>query len=143
MIACVITAFHMYKGDCPTAITLFHCCYPAILLEYPAVVVDHYYLCILYKNIVITPVILVMEVVKGDRWCYNSILYVYGWLPNSPHVFSTLLSNNNACLNILLLWITIIYLCIVYNNNVVNASVILVIEVVKIGSLWYNRFSYI
>ena len=77
MIACVIIAFHMYKDDCPTAITLFQCCYPAILLEYP-VVVDHHYLFILYKNIVNTSVILVMEVVKGDRWCYNSITYVYG-----------------------------------------------------------------
>ena len=41
VIACVTIAFHMYKDVCPTAIMLFHCCYPAILLEYP-VVVDHH-----------------------------------------------------------------------------------------------------
>ena len=40
MIACVTIAFPMHKDVCPTAIMLFHCCYPAILLEYP-VVVDH------------------------------------------------------------------------------------------------------
>ena len=70
MIACGTIAFHMYKDDFPTAIMLFHCCYPAILLEYP-VVVDHYYLWILYKNIVKMTVILVMEV-------YNVIIYFKG-----------------------------------------------------------------
>ena len=40
MITSVTIANHMYKDGYLTAILLFHCCYPVILLEYP-VVMDH------------------------------------------------------------------------------------------------------
>ena len=43
-------AFHMHKDDCPAAIMLFHCFYPTIWLEYPPVVGDHHFFCILYKK---------------------------------------------------------------------------------------------
>ena len=67
MIACDTIAFHIDKDDCLTVLMLFHCFYPTIWLEYPAIGDDHY-LCILYQNIANVSVILMMtEVVKGDR----------------------------------------------------------------------------
>ena len=49
MTAGVTIAFHIHKDDFQTAMTFFQHCYPTIPLEYP-VVVDHHYLCILYKK---------------------------------------------------------------------------------------------
>ena len=88
-------AFHMYKDDCPTVLMFFQHCYPTIMLEYP-VVVDHQLSLSCTKNNVNTPIILVIEVVKGDSWYYNSFSYAQGCLSNSSCVFSSLLSNNTA-----------------------------------------------
>ena len=69
VIALVTIDFHMHKHDCPTVLIFFQHCYPTIMLEYPVVVDHHYHLCIVYKNIVNTSVISMIEVVKGDSWC--------------------------------------------------------------------------
>ena len=79
MIAGVTIAFHMHmhKDVCPSVLMLFHHCYPTMLLKYP-VVVDHHISVFCTKNIANMPVILMIEVVKGDSWCYNSCPYAYG-----------------------------------------------------------------
>ena len=65
MIAGVTIAFHMHKDVCPTVLVLFHRYYPTIPLQY-LVVVDHQLSLSCTKNNVNTPIILVIEVVKGD-----------------------------------------------------------------------------
>ena len=71
MIAGVTIAFHMYKDVFPSVLMLFHHCYSTLMLKYP-VVVDRHISVFCTKYIVNTPIILMMEVVKSDRWCYNS-----------------------------------------------------------------------
>ena len=74
MIAGVTIAFYMHKDAFPTVLMLFHHCYPTMLLKY-LVVVDRHISVFCTKNILNTPVILMMEVVKSDSWCYNSFSY--------------------------------------------------------------------
>ena len=96
MIAGITIAFHMHKDVLPTVLMLFHHCYPTIPLQYH-VVVDHHQLSLYCtKNIVSTLIILAIEVVKSDSWCYNSFSYAQGCLSNSSCVVSSLLSNNTA-----------------------------------------------
>ena len=95
MIALVTIDFHMHKHDCPTVLIFFQHCYPTIMLEYP-VVVDHQLSLSCTKNNVNTPIILMIEVVKGDSWCYNNFSYAQGYLSNSSCVVSSLLSHNAA-----------------------------------------------
>ena len=100
MIDGVAIAFHMHKDDCPTVLMFFnHChCYSTILLQY-LVVVDHQLSLYCTKIIANTPVILMIEVVKSDSWCYNSFSYAQGCLSNSSCAVSSLLSNNTASIH--------------------------------------------
>ena len=77
MIAGVTIAFHMHKDVCPTVLVFLNHCYSTIPLQY-LVVVDHQLSLPCTKNIANTPVMLVIELVKGDSWCYNSFLYAWG-----------------------------------------------------------------
>ena len=57
--------FHMHDGYFPTVLMFFNHCYSTISLQY-LVVVDNQLSLYCTKNIVNTPIILVIEVVKGD-----------------------------------------------------------------------------
>ena len=85
MIAGFTIALHMHKDVLPTVLMLFHHCYPTMLLKYP-VVVDHHISVFCTINDTNTSVILMMEVVKSDSWCYNSFSYAQGCFSNSSDV---------------------------------------------------------
>ena len=71
MIDGVSIALYIHKEVCLTVLMTYNHCSSTIPLQFH-VVVDHQLSLYCTKNIVSTLIILVIEVVKSDSWCYNS-----------------------------------------------------------------------